>query len=340
MTEKKIAIGFGPRTGMNSFYQSGLKVAGVLEQDKRFACGFFTHEPFVLNELMQFDVIIFIKYYPTISVLSALKRAGKKLILDYQDMFLYPSVYELNALKKIAKKLYYCREEYRIRRALALFDLCFVASPALMDIVQEAGIEPFFLQRQLYNDSNERHFRQHSDKKSGLVLYWTGVTVNQPQNDPVLPVLRNLSERYQCKIVYSTDSVGRHDFIEYTKWNRETWEQEMTEVDIAFRWRDLSNMQHYKDANKVMAYMGAGLPVVVYPTESEKRIIDSGVNGFMVYSVADFAAVMEHLITDPILRKTVGEKAHADVWDKYSLKAHVEQIKYVLSDLIGIGHFR
>lgn len=334
MNAKKIKVGFGPQTTSNSYHQSGVKVASVLGQDERFVCGFFDWNPFQLDELSQFDVLIFIKYYPPLDMLMSLKREGKKLILDYQDMFLYPSVYEQNPWKKVLKKIYYRNHERQIRRHLELLDLCFVASPVLMEIVKEAGVRPFFLQRQLYNDSNEHVFRQHTDDTEGLILYWTGVSLNQSQNDPVLPALKELALKYRCKIIYSSDADGPHDFIEYRRWSRDSWEQEMTSVDIAFRWRDTSNMQRCKDANKVMAYMGAGLPVVVYPTESEKIIMDNGVNGFMVYSEKAFAETIEKLILNPGLRKTVGERAHNDVWQRYSLGKHVGEMKKAILRLV------
>lgn len=335
MGRKKLHVGFGPKTSANSYYQSGVKVASILQQDARFACGFFGWEPFQYQELEQYDILIFIKYYPSLDVMRALKSDGKVLILDYQDMFLYPSVYEMNPLRKQLKKIRYFLQEREVRRRLALFDLCFVASPVLAAIVSEAGMRPYFLQRQLYNDRNEFVFKQHTEKTKGLVLYWTGVGLNQKQNDPILPALRRLCAKYACKVVYSTDAEGEHDFIEYRRWSRESWEAEMLEADIAFRWRDNSNMQRCKDANKVMSYMGAGLPVVVYPTESEKVIIEHAVNGFIALSEADFECCVEQLIMDAALRKRIGLRAHQDVWGRYSLRHHVEEIKGVILQYFG-----
>ncbi|MBT1070885.1 hypothetical protein [Pelotalea chapellei] len=324
---ESIKVGFGPITHMNSFHQSGEKVSAVMAQDSRFATGHFKGEPFNLEELQQFDVLIFIKYYPSHEILRELKRQGKKLILDYQDMFLYPSVYELNPFKKVLKRIYYFTHETKIRRQLALFDLCFVASPVLDHIVAEAGIKPFFLQRQLYNDSNEFKFQEHDRPKDAPIIYWTGVTANQTQNAPILPILKRLKEQYGCRIVFSSDSIGTENFIEYRLWDRNTWEDELAEVDIAFRWRDTSNMQRCKDANKVMAYMGAALPVVIYPTESEKLVVKDGDTGFFTYTPEQFEKTMINLVKSLELRKKNGLAAHQDVWSQYSLKHHVEEIK-------------
>jgi len=307
----------------------------LIGRDPAFSCGFFSWEPFRIDELLQYDVLVFIKYYPSHEILAELKKQGKKLILDYQDMFLYPSVYELNKMKKLLKQIYYHKLELAARRQLSQFDLCFVASPTLPDIVRASGIKPYFLQRQLYNDHNEENCKKYDIPAECPIIYWTGVTVNQPQNLPVLPILKMLKERYGCRIIFSSDSIGSVDFVEYRIWNRDSWEDELTEVDIAFRWRDTSNMQRCKDANKVMSYMGAALPVVIYPTESEKLIMEDGVTGFMAYSPEQFENILVKLVQNPDLRKSVGLAAHREVWLKYSLNCHVGEIKKVLSHLVS-----
>lgn len=330
---KLIHVGFGPITRINSFHQSGEKVARILSTDSRFKCGFFS-EPFSVTELQEYDVLIFIKYYPSYEILHELKKQNKKLILDYHDMSLFPSVYELNPLKKVLKKIFYHKLEQQMRQQLAMFDLCFVASPVLLEVVSEAGINPYFLQRQLFNDSNEAMYQNHSSAKTNPTIYWTGVTGNQPQNIPILPVLKRLKEQHGCRIIFSSDSIGNEDFVEYRLWNRDVWEEELAEVDIAFRWRDTSNVQRCKDANKVMAYMGAGLPVVIYPTKSEKLVVQDGVTGFFAYTPEQFQEIMANLVCNPELRKKVGLAAHREVWSKYSLKHHVEEIKKAVMQLL------
>ena len=332
--EHIVRIGFGPITESNSFHQSGRKVASALQEDGRFDCGFFTWEPFSLEEMMAFDVLVFIKNYPPLEILRDLKGEGKRIILDYHDMFFYPSVYEENKIKKIFKKIYYFCHERKIRKSLRLFDVCFVASPVLLDIAREAGIEPYFLQRQLFNDKNEEKFKNYIKPSDRVTIYWTGVGENQSQNEPILSVLEKLHTEIGCRIIYSTDTFGDLGFIEYRKWDRDTWEDELLEADIAFRWRDTSNLQRCKDANKVMAYMGAALPVVVCPTESEKIIIENGVTGFFASTVKEFEEVITNLVVSHELRKKIGMSAHSAVWSKYSLKSHVSEIGSVVLDLL------
>jgi Glycosyl transferases group 1 len=328
-----LRIGFGPRTNWNSFYQSGQKVAEVLGKDPRFECGFFGREPFSLDELSGFDVLLFIKHYPPLEILAALKKHGKVLILDWHDRLLYPSFYERNVLRKFLKKIYYFRTESRIMQQLRMFDLCFVASPALFDVVCSLGAKPYFVQRQLFNHGNESSYKQTNGKTDSLLLYWTGVAVNQKQNEAILPALKRLHDVYKCRIVYSTDAPGNVPFIEYHAWNRDGWEQELTEADIAFRWHDASTEQRLKDANKVMAYMAAGLPVVFYPTDSEKLVVQDGVTGLMASSPKEFEEKMAELITHPDLRASMGKAAHDEMWSKFSLKSQVKKIKALLLEL-------
>ena len=324
---KVYKVGFGPRTGSNSFAQSGVKVAAALEKFPEFTCGFFSWEPFDLDELMCYDVLVFIKYLPDLGLLQFLKKSGKTLLLDYQDTFLYPSVYESSVVRRLLKKLYHFNTECTLSKAYAMLDGCIICTPLLRDVVIRAGMKPLDLPRQIYNDDNETLFKQHSTKSEGLVLYWTGVFLNQKQNEPIEPVLKRMPDRYGCRILYDTDQVGAHDWIEYRMFNNETWARDILDADIAFRWRDTSNLQRFKDANKVQGYMAAGLPVVIRPTASERLVVEDGKTGFFAYSEDEFEQILSRLIHEPILRHNTGMAAHTAVWKQGSLKHHVECLR-------------
>lgn len=332
--KEPLRVGFGPVTDSNSYHQSGVKVAEVMDLDPRFRCGFFSWNPFRLEEMAEYDVLIFIKYVPAADIVGKLKALGKVMVLDYHDAFLCPSVYESDMLRRYLKAVYYFREERKILQALKMVDACFYANPLLADVVQRAGMRPLFLHRQIFNGGNECNYKTPRDGGEKIVLYWTGVGLNHVQNIEILPVIYSLRERYGCRVVYDTDTVGELDWVEYRRFNPDTWEDDMLDADIAFRWRDTSNMQRFKDANKVLSYMAAGLPAVVYPTESEKLVMRHGETGFFADSPEEFEQVMIKLICDPELRSRIGTAAHKDVWSKYSLRAHVEVLKGHILELV------
>ncbi|WP_235185457.1 glycosyltransferase family protein [Desulfonatronum thiodismutans] len=328
-------VGFGPKTGANSFAQSGVKVAAALDRFPEFKSGFFSWEPFDLDELMNFDVLIFIKYIPDMNMLKALKVRGKVLILDYQDTFLYPSVYEKNVVRRILKWLYYCKTESYLSRAYAMLDGCMICTPLLRNVVIRAGMKPLELPRQIYNDENENVYKPFPMKTEGVVLYWTGVSLNQKQNEPIVPVLKRMHECHGCRILYDTDQIGEYNWIEYRMFDNKTWAKDILDADVAFRWRDTSNLQEFKDPNKVQGYMAAGLPVVIHPTASERLIVEDGKTGFFANSVAEFEYILLRLIQNPQLRHEVGMAAHAAVWKHSSLKIHVECLREHLLTLLG-----
>ena len=328
-------IGFGPKTNANSFDQAGVKVAATLERFSEFQCGLFSWNPFSLDELIKYDVLIFIKYIPDIQILKILKDNGKVLILDYHDTFLYPSVYESSILRRILKRLYYFISEGKLSRMYAMLDGCMICTPLLRDVVIRAGMKPLEIPRQIYNDANETLYKQFSEKTEGVVLYWTGVSLNQGQNEPIVPVLKRMHERYGCRILYDTDQVGEYDWIQYRMFDNETWANDILDADIAFRWRDTSNLQKFKDPNKVQGYMAAGLPVVIHPTASERLIVEDGKTGFFANSVAEFENILVRLIQNPQMRHDVGMAAHAAVWKQSSLKIHVECLRGHLLTLLG-----
>ena len=137
-----LKVGFGPRTNWNSFHQSGERVAELLSRDPQFECGFFNRDPFSIEELSRFDVLVFIKHYPPLDILTELKRRGKVLILDWHDKALYRSFYEPNPIRKVVTTICNFQTEAHIKKQLRTFDLCFVASPVLFDAALSLGARP------------------------------------------------------------------------------------------------------------------------------------------------------------------------------------------------------
>ncbi len=338
---KKFKVGFGPETTANSFYQSGIKVARKLEEDSRFQCDFFA-EPFSLKVLLDFDILIFIKICPPFDILKKLKDAGKILILDYQDMFLFPSVYERNSIKKIMKKIYYYHLEGSERKRFGCFNGCLIASPAAKQIVQEAGMKPLVIHRQIYNDWHQNHPKQHSEKTRNLTMIWTGIGLNIKQNSQIEPILKKICDKYDSRVIYLTDSYkNKSDFINYVHWTRETWERDLLQGDIAFRWWNNCNDQYHKDSNKILSFMAAGLPVVCRPTESDKLVMRDGATGLFADTPRAFGECLDRLILDPQARKDIGQRAFEESWSKYNLDTHVSQIKEILATFIkqtGMNH--
>ncbi len=330
---KKLKVGFGPATTANSFHQSGVKVAARLNEDPEFEASTFGPE-FNLGELSAFDILVFIKILPDLKTLQDLKRSGKILILDYQDMFLTPSAHEPNPIKRALKRVRYFGLESTERRRLSCIDLCLVASEEAQRVAQRAGLKTRYLFRQIYNDWNEKNKKVHTKKTSNLRIIWTGTPWHLYLNEEIEPTLKKICGRYHCKVVYLTDKdPWNNEWLIHKKWTLENWEKDLLDGDIAFRWRDESNDQRHKDSNKIISYMAAGLPVVCKPTTSDLGVIDDGSTGLFSWTPIEFKEKIEKLILNPGLRKSIGDLAHATVWSKYNLSNHVVEIKKIFKDL-------
>ncbi|WP_460030255.1 glycosyltransferase [Megalodesulfovibrio paquesii] len=309
----------------------------MLQELTGATCDYFQWQPFMYEELASFDILIFIKYIPEFSILKKLNAQGVRMLLDYQDTFLYPSVYEPGLPRRMLKQIYYARTERQLSAAFRLLDGCLYAAPQLEPVLRRTGLRPLFLPRQIYNDRSASHWKSHSSQTHGVTLYWTGVSLNQQQNDPILPVLRQLKKQYGCRILYDTDAPGNHDWIEYRSFNPDTWDLDILDADIAFRWRDTSSMQRFKDPNKLLGYMAAGLPAVVHPTESEKQIASHGETAMFVRTVEEFETAVAALIQDPTLRARIGCKAHEVAWAGHSLQKHTSILAEHLTSLVMHG---
>lgn len=87
-----------------------------------------------------------------------------------------------------------------------------------------------------------------------------------------------------------------------------------------------------KSENRLTMKMGVGLPVIATPIPAYEPVIEHGVNGFFARSKQDWAMILESL-RDPVLRRSVGERASASVIKRYSME---EQARLLIAVLHGL----
>ncbi len=89
-----------------------------------------------------------------------------------------------------------------------------------------------------------------------------------------------------------------------------------------------------KSENRLTLKMAIGLPVIATPIPSYQSIIESGENGFLADSRADWLRNLEAL-RDPALRIEIGKQARASVIGRYSKQ---EQARLLVQALRSVSH--
>ncbi|PPD51246.1 MAG: glycosyl transferase, partial [Methylobacter sp.] len=78
-----------------------------------------------------------------------------------------------------------------------------------------------------------------------------------------------------------------------------------------------------------------GIPSVVSSTANYRDVIHDGEDGFIAATAEDWYEHLKALVDDPLLRKTVAEKAQARVRAEYSVGALADNITKVLDDALA-----
>jgi len=90
-----------------------------------------------------------------------------------------------------------------------------------------------------------------------------------------------------------------------------------------------------KSENRLTMKMSVGLPVIATPIPAYIPVIIPGQNGFLAQTKQEWASYLEAL-RDPVLRRTIGERARASVTDRYSMRAQAERLVVALRAVIDL----
>lgn len=81
-----------------------------------------------------------------------------------------------------------------------------------------------------------------------------------------------------------------------------------------------------------------GIPVVSSRRGMLPEIIDDGINGLVIEDTPEnLSQAIEKLVSDPGLRKQMGEKARAKALSEFSMSSYGARVEEVYRSIVGIG---
>lgn len=185
---------------------------------------------------------------------------------------------------------------------------------------------------------------------------WFGSQGHLEDLQMVIPALKDILGKYpETKFVYcGFGGMSSDSFLTEIGWGEDVFRdlpRERREFIMGVR-EDIWPMKHrfmdldigiaplvddYFNRNKTpikwMEYSVLGTPSVVSPTLYED-FVDHNRTGFIANSTEDWVSHLSHLIENPELRKSIGDKAKAVVKAKYDLKDHWEDFLSVYETVV------
>jgi len=242
------------------------------------------------------------------SLKNALKmrRKSKILIYDINDnLFFLEDDYMCSRFLAQISDLVICASQYLMRRYYPLNKNCFWI--------------PDFVDTGCNSDKNREIV---GSKREELIVVWMGHWDNVRYLEKVSVPLVALSEKHNVVLKIITSEWGDSGYsdieklkgwmpsvkIHFVKWSLETYLSELIHSDIAVAPLFNNEFCKSKSENKLISYMGVGLPVVASPIISYENIVRDGYNGFLAESAEEWQEKLEKLFISRDLRKFIGEK--------------------------------
>ncbi|SFM64642.1 glycosyltransferase [Thermodesulforhabdus norvegica] len=235
------------------------------------------------------------------------------------------------------------------RKAMDLCDICLVPTEALSRLVSATGKKAYVIRNALssevINISENAYALKETNNSRIYIGYFSGTTTHDQDflvaSEALLAILEHhpdvdlligghlkLDARFDRWI-----EKRRVRFLPYVHWRYLPYNIARADINIVPLVQNVFN-----DAKSELKYFEAALlriPTVASPTESYRFAIRSGENGFLADGTEEWVKYLELLVTNPDLRKNIGEKAYFHTMNTYSPKAMAPRVAGVFREIAG-----
>jgi glycosyltransferase involved in cell wall biosynthesis len=162
------------------------------------------------------------------------------------------------------------------------------------------------------------------------VLGWIGSDGNYPMLDYIIPLLNDLSDHYNFKLIV----VGGTKFeknvnfnIEFIKWNLHSEVENVKKIDIGLMPLLFDDESKGKGAFKLIQYMGLGIVSIATPVTINCEIISHSENSFLAEKLEDWENILKMIFKNQINLNQIGIEARNTILNGYSFEAN--KLKYI-----------
>jgi L-malate glycosyltransferase len=256
-----------------------------------------------------------------------LARRGVKLVYDIDDLIYLPKASAANQFVSTLRK------RDRIVRIVAAASHVIVCTEHLRRFALEHNRHVTNISSTI--DTETYRPRRHSEDRRSVTIGWSGSHSTAPYLHALAPVLRELSRRYEVRLLVIGDEHFRIDGVnvEARAWSLERETADLAEMDIGVYPLPDEEWVLGKSGLKALQYMGIGVPVVASRIGAACDFITDGDNGFLAGSDAEWVEKLARLIDDPPLRARVGARGHATVEARFSVRVTAPAYLAIISAL-------
>jgi len=249
------------------------------------------------------------------------------------DIFIFQKVHNDKAIRfaKLAKKrgikTIFIQSDLIDTEIIKIVDYLIVTSDYLKQYYDHNyGTNAIVIEDAIEVDRNL--VKKHSDKNR-IEIVWVGYKDNWKNLDIIHKALKKLNDKS-----FYLKKISNHPEADI-QWNLETVYKEILTGDIAIIPCSTNEWGKAKSNNRLTMFMALGLPVIVSPIPSYKKIIRNGYNGFLAENINDWVKYFL-LSKDITIRRNIGMKAKEDVLKRYSIEVIGDRWLSLINRILGL----
>jgi glycosyltransferase involved in cell wall biosynthesis len=164
-----------------------------------------------------------------------------------------------------------------------------------------------------------------SPRSGPVTIGWTGTFTTLAYLESLLPVLRQVQQRFGDKVRFKF--IGVPEFrpagldAEVRAWRAATEVADLRSLDIGLMPLPDSEWVKGKCGCKGLQYMALGIPSVMSPFGVASEIAEDASSGFFPRDDAAWLETLSRLVAEPELRRRVGEAGRVVARERYSVRA-------------------
>lgn len=184
-------------------------------------------------------------------------------------------------------------------------------------------------------DLERYHVPPRPDRKQ-IVVGWCGSPSTVQYLDIVAPALKALAGEFplQLRVVGAEFSCPDID-VDCRKWSEATEAREIQDFDIGIMPLRDSPWERGKCGYKLIQYMACAKAVVATSLGANTKIVDHGLNGYLVSTVEEWVEAIRVLVADPQKRRAEGMEGRSLVEKKYCLQVTAPRIARLLEECVA-----
>ena len=265
-----------------------------------------------------FDVTVLQKRLLPKMILNRLRRHAKALIFEFDDVVTLKRD-DAGAIRESPTK------DRRFRRTVRMADAVVTTNETLAEHARRNGADPARVHvLPTVIDLARWQSRPPAEGTKDVTIGWVGTPSNLPSLEILSAPLTRLCRRYEglrVKIVCEAPIAMEGVRLIHQPFSAEREVADVRSFDIAVAPLVEDPWTRGKVSTKLLAYFGAGLPVVASDVTANRIYIRDGENGFLVGTLGQWEERLTKLIETPELRNSVGAKARESAEKEFSLNA-------------------